>query len=317
MYVEKNTEYQNSPVIKNTIEVLAGGATVATSDFNTSVVDELKAGAIVGEDENGLFHHLKTAKLIDVGEGSALIEKLHTLKVGDIVSDGVVALEISAIDTSNAEFDILSFDSGDLTLIDPGTILYQVESVDTEGSGTVATATVEDDVADTLTVTIPVKSNPASFNGINVVIEQAADDNLAVAYEDGTLTISLAKTTASKNNASLIEAAVQALGVVAVGIDFSLATVEGSNGWDGNQTGDVLTSPEDELGGGTNYGAKPFIYTPVGVTLNAVDLTKTNQTAGVMVRGTVNEINMPQYVNSAIKAQLPLIRFEYKPSYEA
>ena len=315
MHVTKETEYQNNPVIKSVIEVLSGGATVAKADFASSV-DELKAGAIVGEDDGGLFHHLKTAKIVGGTASAPQIDKVHALKVGDIVSDGIVALEISAV-TAGESYDTLSFDSGTLELTDPDTILYQVESVDTSGTGTPATAVVTDDVGDTLTITIPVKSNPANFNGITVEIEQAADDNLAVAYAEGKLTISLAKTTAAKNNDTLIEAAIQALGVVAVGIDFTNAAAEGSGGWNGAQTGDVLTVPADDLGGGTNYGAKPFIYAPVGVTLSAVDLTKANQTSGVLLRGTVNEINMPQYVNQAIKAQLPLIRFEYKPSYEA
>jgi len=309
MYVKKESEYQNNPVIKSVLEVLTGGATIAAADFNTTAVEELKAGSIVGKDTNGLFHVLKTAKIVAGGSASApRIEKAHTLKVGDKISDGKVVLEINAI-TVGTTYDTLGFDAGSLLVSAAGTVLYQAETVDTAG-GVVAAATVTDDVADTLTVTIPVASSPANFNGLLLVISQAADDNLAVSFSAGRLLIALAKTTASKNNAATIQTAVRALGVVGYGLDLSAAVVAGSAGWDGAQTGAVLTDASDAFAGGVNYATKPYLYTPVGLTLNPVDLTLQNQTAGVLLRGTVNETNMPQYVDANIKASLPLIRFE-------
>lgn len=50
-------------------------------------------------------------------------------------------------------------------------------------------------------------------------------------------------------------------------------------------------------------------YTPVGITLQSVDLSKANQGAGIMVRGTVNQSLLAYPVDSTLKAHLPLIRF--------
>lgn len=309
MYVKKESEYQNNPVIKSVLEVLTGGATIAASDFDSTAVDELPGGAVVGADSNGLFHVLKTAKVVAGGTASApRIHKKHFFKIGDLISDGKVVLEINAI-TAGATYDTLGFDSGSLLEITEGDILYHGKTIDSVG-GINASATVTDDVNDTLTIEIPVASNPENFNGLSVVISQAADDNLAVSYSSGKLSIALAKTTASKNNAATIQAAIRALGVVGPGLDLSAAIAAGSAGWDNAQTGAVLTDPSDAFARGVNYVTQPYQYVPVGVTMSPVNLTLNNQSAGVLVRGTVNEANMPQFVDANIKAMLSLIRFE-------
>lgn len=307
MYVTKETEYQNNPVIKSQIEVLAGGAIIAAADFKTAST-ECKAGAIVGEDSNGLFHLVKTAKIVAGGSASApRVGLVHELKVGDIISDGHVALEIDAI-TEGETYDTLGFTTGQLTVYAADTILYQAESADTAGSGTDAEATVQDTSGDYLKCTIPVTSLPEKFNGVTLQIAQAGDDALAVAYADGILLISLADTTAANNNVAAIQAAVRALGTVE-GLDWSEATFAGTD-WDDKQTGATLTTATDNFQGGVNYADKSAKYTPIGLTLNPVDLSKANQPIGVLLRGTVSEANMPQYVDADIKALLALIRFE-------
>jgi len=311
MYVKSETGTERPLPFINVIEDIPGGGTLAKADVKADTVEVLE-GAVVGKDTNGLYHLVKTAKIVSGGSASApRIAKSHEFKIDDVISDGVVALTIASI-TEGETYDTLSFDSGSLTLSSANQILYQVETEDTTGSGTVATAVVTDDVADTLTITIPVKSNPANFNGITVTIEQNGSDALAVSYSAGVLLIKLAKTTAASNNVTAIQAAIRALGVVAAGIDFSLATATGAVGWDNNQTGAVLTVPSDDLGGGVNYGAKPYLYTPAGLTLNTVDTSESglNAGAGIMVRGTVKESLLPYYIDAAIKATLPHIRFE-------
>lgn len=194
MYVTKETEYQNNPVIKSIIEVLTGGATIAAADFNTSVDTELKAGSIVGKDSNGLFHALKTAKVhanVAVDATTIQVKKGHGLKVDDVVMDSGKTLKadkITAINTSNDDYDILT-----------------------------------------------------------------------------------------------IEAAIGAL-----------------------TAGDLIVIAAAEA----NAGAGVYAYTPVGLTMNPVDLTKANQPSGVLLRGSVNESNMPQYVDATVKALLPLILFQ-------
>ena len=194
MYVTKETEYQNNPVIKSKIEVLTGGATVAAADFDTTVNTELKAGAIVGEDSNGLFHALKTAKAhaaIGASDTDLQVKKNHGFKVGDYITDSALALAayaITAIDYSNDDYDVI----------------------------TVGTAI-----------------GALAINGI------------------------------------LVKAAAEA-----------------------------------------TAGNAAYAYTAKGMTTNPVDLTKANQPAGVLLRGSVNESNMPQYVDATIKALLPLILFQ-------
>ncbi len=55
--------------------------------------------------------------------------------------------------------------------------------------------------------------------------------------------------------------------------------------------------------------AAAFKYVPVAVSMNKVDTTVANQQSGLLVRGTVNEAVMPYAIDSAIKAEMPLIRF--------
>jgi len=307
MYVTKETEYQNNPVIKSQIEVLSGGAIVAAADFKTAST-ECKAGAIVGEDSNGLFHLVKTAKIVAGGSASApRIGLVHEFKVGDIISDGHVALEIDTI-TVGETYDTLAFTTGQLTIYATDTVLYQAETADTAGSGTDAEATVQDTVGDFLKCTIPVTSYPVNFNGVTLQIGQAADDVLAVAYTNGVLLISLANTTAANNNVAAIQAAVRALGTVE-GLDWSEATFAGTD-WDAKQTGATLTTATDNFQGGVNKANMGVKYAPAGLSINPVDLSKSNQSIGVLLRGSVSEANMPQYVDATIKALLPLIRFE-------
>jgi Zn-dependent alcohol dehydrogenase len=52
-----------------------------------------------------------------------------------------------------------------------------------------------------------------------------------------------------------------------------------------------------------------FMYTPVAIATNPIDLTNENNGCGLLVRGTVRTENLPCFVDSTIKALLPLIRF--------
>ena len=48
----------------------------------------------------------------------------------------------------------------------------------------------------------------------------------------------------------------------------------------------------------------------LAITVAKVDLTKANQSCGLMVRGTINEANMPFPLDATLKAKFPLVRFE-------
>lgn len=227
----------------------------------------------------------------------------HLFKAGEVISDGKVALEIATL-TKGAAYDTLTFLSGLLLVSSANTVLYQAAAANVTG-GTAAAATVEGDTGDTLTVSIPAGSTPAKFNGLRVTIAQAADDNLAASFKNGVLTISLANTMAGKNNTDLIQIAIRALGRVGVGLDFSNAVVFGSDGWDGAQTGAVLTNPMAAFSGGVNIGTIAYKYEPAAITMGRVNLTVSNQLCGLLEAGKINESVMPFPIDAALKSKLP------------
>lgn len=311
MYIKKSVEYQNKLAGLNVIEALTAGVTVAAADFNTSVVDELVAGAIIGIDSNRLGHLVKTAIIVAGGSASApRINKAHALKVGDIISDEVVALEINAI-TVGETYDTLGFASGSLTVSTEGTVLFQAAVVNLTDQGKASTVTVQDTAGDYLTISIPSAVGSEKFNDLSLTISQSATDDLTVAFADGVLAIGLANITATKNNLSVVQAAVRALASVD-GFNFATATATGID-WDDKQTGATLTTPTALFGGGKNQTAGGVIapkYKPVGISINTIDLTADNQSVGVMVRGSLNKDNMQFPVSEGLIALLPLIRFE-------
>jgi len=85
---------------------------------------------------------------------------------------------------------------------------------------------------DTLTVTAPV-SIGAAANDLQILLTTAEDDTLAVSKTDATKTINiaLAKTTAAKNTATLIQAAIRAL-VMVGGVSVAAFTCTANGNWD-------------------------------------------------------------------------------------
>lgn len=57
-------------------------------------------------------------------------------------------------------------------------------------------------------------------------------------------------------------------------------------------------------------GSAASLYTPLGIGMSTVDLTKANKESGVLVRGTVNEDKLTFPVPAVYKALLPNILFE-------
>lgn len=308
MYVSESSDTERTLAVEKVIEDIPGGGTVEPDDFksDTTSMDE---GALLGKDSNGIYRLFKTAKIVTGGSASEpRIELEHELKVDDVISDGVVALTIASI-TEGETYDTLAFDSGSLTISAAGTILYEVETEDTTGGGHASKATVQDTAGDYLEIAFPVTDTPAEKNGLTVTISQAGDDNLAVAYSDGELTIALADSTAANNNVAAVQAAIRAL-ATEDGIDFSNVECTGTD-WDGNQTGATLTTASDTFQGGVNYTRKSPLYSPVAIAMNAVDLSSdvANKGCGLLKKGRVRESLLPYYVDSNIEALLPDITF--------
>lgn len=87
-------------------------------------------------------------------------------------------------------------------------------------------------VTDTLTVVAAPATIGAAGNDLSIELLTAADDNLAVTKNDltGVITISLANTTAAKNTAALIQAAIRAFLTVGL-VDVSALTCTAGGNW--------------------------------------------------------------------------------------
>lgn len=300
MFRKKESEFQYSPGIETILEDIIGGGTIARADVK-GIVDELPPLCVVGKDSNGLWHVIKTAKIVGGTVAAPQIAKNHILKVGDAVSDGTNTVEIASI-TVGDTYDTLAFVGG-ASLSVTTAMLYLASGVNTA-----STVTVEGDASDKLTISCPSASGVETFNGVVVELTQAADDNLAVSYANGKITIALANATASKNNAAAIQTALRAL--TATGMVFTTLTAVGGTGWDGGQTGAVLTAPIGTMNGGAYHADESaYKYTPEAITMNKVDTTVANQTSGLLARGSVRESVMPYPIDADLKGAIPHIRF--------
>lgn len=114
MFRKKENEFQYAPVIIKVIEDVVGGGTIARAELK-GVIDELPPGVVVGADSSGLYHAVKTAKVVAIAVSTAVaysVAKNHIFKVGEAVTnggalDGAADL-IASIDKSNAEYDVIT-----------------------------------------------------------------------------------------------------------------------------------------------------------------------------------------------------------------
>ncbi len=111
MFRKKEKEFQYPPVIVKIIEDVVGGGTIARVNLK-GVIDELPPGVVVGKDANGLYHPVKTAKVVVAAAAAATkykVAKKTIFKVGEIVALGGslegAAVAITAIDRSDVDFD--------------------------------------------------------------------------------------------------------------------------------------------------------------------------------------------------------------------
>lgn len=111
-------------VFQSKIENIPGGITVAVKDLTQT---RIKAGTPVGMDANGLYHVVKTARIQTKAESAETgykVEKGHNFKAGDILALGAKGYAITGIDTSNANFDILTVGTT-LGVAEVGAVLFE------------------------------------------------------------------------------------------------------------------------------------------------------------------------------------------------
>lgn len=114
MFRKKQSEFQYAPGIEKIIEDIQGGGTIARAELK-GIIDELPPIVIVGKDEKGLYHVVKTALVTSAAAADAVtiqVAKNHVFKAGEAVTIGGAlagASElITAIDKSNPAFDTIT-----------------------------------------------------------------------------------------------------------------------------------------------------------------------------------------------------------------
>lgn len=122
MFLKREKEFQYHPAIIKMLEDVVGGGTIARADLRTAIfdnqpLDELPPYCVVGKDENGGWHVVKTALITEevVADGTAFkVAKNHLFAVGDCVAVGAelkaASDKITAIDKSNAAYDVITLD---------------------------------------------------------------------------------------------------------------------------------------------------------------------------------------------------------------
>ena len=211
---------------------------------------------------------VKTVKCITGGAANApRVAKGSQFKVGEFITDGYISTEITSIVTTETTYDTINL-TASLKVYAADTALYEGAAEEASGSAP-SIATVEEVSTKTILVSEPF----GRLNGIDLTLAQNSSDDLAVAYASGVLSIKLADTTSASNTAVLIQAAIRSLGTIE-GIDFSMATVVGTN-WT-TITGGTITTALDVFKGGVVRSYTPALLETSGLLKNDVAITATN-----------------------------------------
>jgi hypothetical protein len=144
MYRKTEKEFQYHPGIEKVLMDVIGGGTIDRSDLDVSFLGvqlkELPPLTIVGKDSGtGVYHVVKTAKVhADAADADTdyPVKKNHLFKVGDkITASGLaeIANTISAIDKSNADYDVITVAST-LDAVSEGDVLVLANADAAAGS---------------------------------------------------------------------------------------------------------------------------------------------------------------------------------------
>jgi len=210
-----------------------------------------------------------TVSIEMVGADAADFEIMTGLSDGDTgTTAGAAGTTTSQADSLNMAINAVLGDhytatnvAGEVTLTEKAGTATGVALANptTAGSGTDNKLTITDTSGQNLK-TLTIAQSPAVggtyADGLTAVTDS---DALFVSVDEttGNLTIELADTTASKNTADKIQAAIQALGTVNLTdgsgskIDFSKYTVQSSGDWDTKETGSNINKATGTLVGGT------------------------------------------------------------------
>ena len=131
-------------VFATKIEDVIGGITLAAADFVDGSI--VPAGTLVYKDVNGLYHALKTAKATATATNVATtyqVAKGHNFKVGEFFAalPGAKSYDITAIDKSNAAYDVITVSTTLGAVISVGQGFFQALAAVASTSAVIATPT--------------------------------------------------------------------------------------------------------------------------------------------------------------------------------
>jgi hypothetical protein len=110
-----STDTERNLAIELILEDIPGGGVIATSDLPTTLT-ELKAGTLVREGSDGIWHVTKTAILVGAVPASGFtafqVYNNHTFKAGDLIGTasgiGASGVRITSIAASGAGKDVIT-----------------------------------------------------------------------------------------------------------------------------------------------------------------------------------------------------------------
>jgi hypothetical protein len=147
MDVQKKTEYQYMPFIVKELEDMVGGVGIDTDELRSDI-DAVPPGAFVGVDADGLGHVLVAAVLTadaTATDTEYQVAKGSQFQIGQFVTssdaEDVKAYEITAIDTSNEEYDVIEVETTLGVALPAGATLHQVTEEDSTGGAGVTAYT--------------------------------------------------------------------------------------------------------------------------------------------------------------------------------
>lgn len=142
MYVESSNDSERPLMLEKILEDIPGGGTIEKDDFK-SVTEAMPEGTLLAKDSNGLYHPVKTAELYEEAAVDATaykVKKNHEFKVGEFFMDAgktSKAYAITAIDTSNADYDSITVGTTLGKVLAVGTVMVQASAqAATLGAGT-------------------------------------------------------------------------------------------------------------------------------------------------------------------------------------
>lgn len=114
MQTTSSTDTERNMAIELILEDVPGGGLIATSDLPTTLT-ELKAGALVAEDSDGIWHVAKTALVAGALPASGIttlrVYNNHLFKAGDLLGyyDGTASgVRITSIAASGTGYDVFT-----------------------------------------------------------------------------------------------------------------------------------------------------------------------------------------------------------------